>query len=101
MNKSRKHCFNIQTLCSISDTYVNSILSYGSEIRREIMPIRRKTLSNQSINQSEILGFHKAQDVEKVHLSFCKKKKIFGVNKVCNNMVYVELYRFQLYIARK
>ena len=50
-SKSKKHCFNIQTLCSIFDTYVNSILSYGSEI----------------------WGFHRAQDVEKVHLSFCKK----------------------------
>ena len=40
----KTHCFNIQTLCSIFDTFVNSILLWGSEI----------------------WGFHRAQDVEKV-----------------------------------
>ena len=47
-----KTLFTIQTLCLMFDTYVNSTLSYGSEI----------------------WGFHRAQDVEKVYLSFCKNK---------------------------
>ena len=44
----RKFNFNIETKCSIFDTYVGSILNYGAEI----------------------WGFHKALDVEKVHLMF-------------------------------
>ena len=54
LNKSKKHCFNIQTLCSIFDTYVNSILSYGSEI----------------------WGFHRAQDVEKVVKKNIRRQQI-------------------------
>lgn len=41
----RNHCLNVETYCSIFDSYVNSILRYASEI----------------------WGFHKAPDVESVH----------------------------------
>ena len=74
----RKFNFNIETKCSIFDTYVGSILNYGAEI----------------------WGFHKALDVEKVHLMFLKR--ILGVKKnTYNNLVYCELGRFPLYIKRK
>jgi hypothetical protein len=49
--------FNVETQCLISDTYVNSILSYACEV----------------------WGFHKAPDIKKMHLSFCKK--MLGVSK--------------------
>ena len=74
----KKFNFNIETKCSIFDTYVGSILNYGSEI----------------------WGFHKATDIEKVHLSFLKR--ILGVKKsTFSNLVYYELGRFPLYMKRK
>ena len=42
---------NMYTMLSLFDTYVNSILMYGAEI----------------------WGVHKAPQIEKVHLDFCKK----------------------------
>lgn len=42
--------FNVETQLNVFDTYVKSVLSYGAEI----------------------WGFHKGQDVEKVHINFCK-----------------------------
>ena len=78
LSKLKNHYFNIQTLCSVFDTYVDSILSYSSEI----------------------WGFHKAYDVEKIHINFCKK--ILGVKKsTCNSLVYYELGRLPLHILRK
>ena len=48
----------------------------------------------------EIWGFHKANDVEKIHTMFCKN--VLGVRKsTCNSLVYFELGRFPLYITRK
>ena len=41
-----KNYFNIETMLSVFDTYVNSILSYGSEV----------------------CGFHRGQDIEKNHI---------------------------------
>ena len=75
--KFKNHNFNVATKLSMFDTYVKSILSYGSEI----------------------WGFHKAPDVEKVHLMFCKK--LLGVKKSTSNyMVYCELGRLPLRIYR-
>jgi hypothetical protein len=51
-NYLKRHPFNTETQSYIFYTYVNTVLSYGSEI----------------------WGFHKATDVEKVHTSFRKKK---------------------------
>ena len=60
------------------DTYVNSILCYGSDI----------------------WNFHKTQDVEKIHLEFCKK--ILNVKSTTSNVVvYYELGRYQLSVYRK
>ena len=79
INSTFKLCnFNIETKCAIFDTYINSILSYGAEV----------------------WGFHKAPDVEKVHLSYLKK--ILGVKRSCSNaLVYFELGRYPLSVTRK
>ena len=77
-SKLKNHHFNIKSKCSVFDTYVNSILSYGSEI----------------------WGFHKAADVENIQTKFCKH--ILGVKKsTCNNFVYHEIGRLPLHITRK
>ena len=79
INSALKQCnFNTETKCAVFDTYINSILSYGSEV----------------------WGFHKASDVEKIHLSYLKK--VLGVKRSCSNaLVYFELGRFPLCITRK
>ena len=56
-SKLKKHEFNVETLCSVFDTYVCSVL----------------------LNGSELWGFHRCADVEKVHLNFCKN--ILAVGK--------------------
>ena len=77
-SKLNKFKFNIETQCAVFDSYVNSILSYGSEV----------------------WGFHKANDVEKLRTYFCKR--ILGVKKSTSNiMVYCELGRLPLYLTRK
>ena len=69
---------NLETKCTIFDTYVSSILNYGCEI----------------------WGFHKAPDIEKLHLSFLKRT--LGVKKsTCNNLIYCELGRYPLQLIRK
>ena len=74
----RQFSFNYATLLSLFDTYVSSILCYGSEI----------------------WGFHKAQDVEKIHIDFCKR--ILNVKTSTPNvMVYCELGRFPMLVTRK
>jgi hypothetical protein len=58
--------------------YVGNVLTYGSEL----------------------WGLHKALDVEKVHIIFCKN--VLNVhNKTYNNVVYFELDRLPLYVKRK
>ena len=48
----------------------------------------------------EIWGFHKANDIEKVHLNFLKQ--ILGVRRqTCNIAVYGEVGRVPLYVLRK
>ncbi|XP_069129308.1 uncharacterized protein [Argopecten irradians] len=65
--------FNIKTLLHLFDTYIVSILHYACETWA---------------------GF-KADEVEKVHIEFCKN--ILCVKKsTCNAMVYYELGRFPL-----
>ena len=78
LNVCRNNFFNIETMLSVFDTYINSILSYGSEV----------------------WGFHSGHDVEKVHIQFCKR--LLGVKKgTCNEFVYSELGRFPLQVTRK
>ena len=50
LNVCNKNYFNIEAMLSVFDTYVNTVLSYGSEM----------------------WGSHPGQDVEKIHLLFCK-----------------------------
>ena len=69
---------NTETKLYIFDKYVKSILCYACEV----------------------WGFHSANDVEKIHLNFCKK--VLGVNnKATTCMVYGELGRFPLVLCRK
>ena len=72
------HNFNTETLSSVFDTYVSSVLGYASEV----------------------WGFHRAIDVEKVHTSFCKN--ILGVAKsTYHDLVYYELGRLPMHVVRK
>ena len=67
------HC----TLFSLFDTYVTSIISYGSEV----------------------WGMHAGKDIEKVHLDYCKH--VLGVNKRTNNVLtYAETGRLPLKVWR-
>lgn len=69
---------NIETKLSIFDTYVSSVLNYGSEI----------------------WGFHSGDEIERVHTNFCKR--ILKVKKCTSNfMVYSELGRLPMSIIRK
>ena len=78
LNVCRNNFFNIETMLSVFDTYINSILSYGSEV----------------------WGFHSGHDFEKVHIQFCKR--LLGVKKgTCNEFVYSELGRFPRQVTRK
>lgn len=68
---------NTVTSISLFDTYVCSILMYGCEV----------------------WGVHRAPNVEKVHLDYCKT--LLGVKRSTSNvMVYYELGRFPLLYER-
>ena len=70
--------FDIRDTIKLFDSMVNPILSYGSEV----------------------YGFHKSPDVEKVHLKFINN--IMGLNRnVTNACIYGELGRFPLFVTRK
>ena len=76
-SKIQDDYFNTETLLSLFDTYIASIVNYGSEV----------------------WGFHKAPDIETLHLHFLKR--IYKVKKSTTNyMVYFELGRVPLYIQR-
>ena len=76
-SKIQDDCFNSETLLSLFDTYVSSILNYGCEV----------------------WGYHKAEAIEKVHFTFLKR--ILKVRKsTVNYMVYCELGRFPMFIER-
>ena len=49
---------------------------------------------------SEVWGFHQAQDIERVHLSFCKR--VLGVKKSTqNDFIYGLLGRMPMYLSRQ
>ena len=75
--KSMKIFFHCEILLSLFDTYVSSILNYGCEV----------------------WGYHKADDVEKVHISYLKRI-LKVIQSAVNYMVYCELGRFPMYIVR-
>jgi hypothetical protein len=69
---------NKETKLAVFDTYVLSVLLYGCEV----------------------WGFHPANDIEKVHMDFCKR--ILNVKKTTINVVVLsELGRLPLHIIRK
>ena len=77
-SKIHNDYYNHETLLSLYDTYVGSILNYGCEL----------------------WGHHTAPDIEKVHLYFLKR--ILKVRKsTINNMVYCELGRLPMYVERQ
>ena len=76
IGKTRNYFLNTETLLSLFDTYIGSILNYGCEV----------------------WGFNKANSHEIIHIQFCKR--ILGVKKSTTNMmVYSELGRLPLYIS--
>ena len=69
---------NTESKLSVFDTYVSSVLNYGSEI----------------------WGFHNAKDIETVHTKYCKQ--ILKVKRNTPNfMVYCELGRLPMIVIRK
>ncbi len=78
MREIHQHNFNIDTLLHLFNTYVGSILNYASEV----------------------WGFHKAPDIEKVHLSYLKR--ILCVKRsTASAVVYRELGRLSMQTHRK
>ena len=78
MKEVQKHNFNVSTLLSLFDTYVSPVLNYCSEI----------------------WGYMKAQEVEKIHTMFLKR--LLGVKRsTSNDMVYCETGRLPLIVNRK
>jgi hypothetical protein len=73
----RSLCLNPETLLSVFDTYIGSVVCYASAV----------------------WGFHKGDNIERLHLDFCKR--LLGVKKsTCNAMVYAELGRYPLKYVR-
>ena len=73
LNNTKHYAFKPSVLCQLFDSFVSSILNYGSEI----------------------WGFTKSKEIERVHLKFCKQ--LLGVKtSTCNMAVYGELGRYPL-----
>ena len=68
LSKIYDECYNFETLLSLFDTYVTSIVNYGCEI----------------------WGYHKSPDIETLHLYYLKRILIVRKGRV-NHMVYFEL----------
>ena len=77
LHKCRKIPVSLKTQCQLFDSFVGSTLCYGSEI----------------------CGYSKSKEVERVHLKFLKR--ILGVkSSTCSAAVYGDLGRYPMYIAR-
>ena len=78
LKEVQKHNFNVSTLLSLFDTYVSPVLNYCSEI----------------------WGYMKAQEVEKIHTMFLKR--LLGVKRsTSNDRIYCETGRLPLIVNRK
>ena len=78
MKKVKNHNFNVSTLLSLFDIYVSPILHYCSEL----------------------WGYIKAQDMERVHTMFLKR--LLGVKRsTSNDMVYCKMGRLPLFVQRQ
>jgi hypothetical protein len=76
-SNTKGHCLNQETRLSLFDCYVNSILSYASEV----------------------WGANKGLNIEKVHLEYCRQ--LLGVKKSTNKvMIYSELGIYPLQYIR-
>ena len=77
MEEVQKHNFNVSTLLSLFDTCVSPVLNYCSEI----------------------WGYMKAQEVEKIHTMFLKR--LLGVKRsTSNDMIYCETGRLPLIVNK-
>ena len=74
---TKKYCLKPKVLCQLFDTFVGSILSFSSEV----------------------WGFGKCKEIERIHLKFCKTL-LKVKSSTCNMGVYGELGRYPLYISR-
>jgi hypothetical protein len=64
---------NVETMLSLFECYIGSVLNYGTEV----------------------WGCHKGDNIERVHLDYCNT--MLGVKRTtCNVMVYTELGRYPL-----
>ena len=75
--KCKMYDLKPKILCQLFDAFVGSILKYASEI----------------------WGFTKSKDIERINLKFCKRMLQVRLNS-CNASVYGELGRYPLYIYR-
>ena len=76
-SKTNEMYLNTETMLSLFDTYIGSVLNYGCEI----------------------WGFHNGKDVEKVQLQYLKT--LLGVKKTTSSaVVYCETGRFPLKVVR-
>ena len=76
-SKVRRFDFDTSTLFQLFDAFVCSILGFTSEI----------------------WGFSKSKEIERIHLKFCKR--VLSVKRsTCNFAIYCELGRYPLYIHR-
>ena len=56
-------------------------------------------MTDRQTDSSEIWGFSKSKEIERIHMKFCKR--ILGVkSSTCNMAIYGELGRYPLYINR-
>jgi len=77
LNRTKQYNFKPSVLCQLFDAFVSVTLNYGSEI----------------------WGFSKSNEIERIHMKFCKH--ILGVKSfTCNRAIYGELGRNPLYINR-
>ena len=74
---TKKYCLKPKVMCQLFDAFVGSILSFSSEI----------------------WGFGKSKEVERIHLKFCKTL-LKVKSSTCNMAVYGELGRYPLYVSR-
>lgn len=77
-SKTKDLFLNTETMLSLFDTYVSSVLLYSCEV----------------------YAMHKGKFLEQVHLDFCKN--VLGVkSSTTNAMIYIELGRLPLQVIGK
>jgi len=77
LSKCNDYDLKPKILCQLFDAFVGSILNYASEV----------------------WGYTKSKELERIHLKFCKRLLKVKLN-TCNACVYGELGRYPMYIHR-